>query len=121
MMKLTAWRNSSPQNIEMITDHYFDCLSLPLKSKGSGLSLFCKDGIECCVYSILISQIQFWLTLIIRFHCECEGGTEKFVLRITHWHYEACRVVTIGDPLDGFFYPRLTRFMRGFFPTILGQ
>ena len=33
----------------------------------------------------------------IRIHHECEGGIEKFVPRITDWHHEACRVMTIGD------------------------
>ena len=33
----------------------------------------------------------------IRIHHECEGGIEKSVPRITDWHHEACRVMTIGD------------------------
>ena len=33
----------------------------------------------------------------IRIHHECEGGIEKCVPRITNWHHEACRVITIGD------------------------
>ena len=33
----------------------------------------------------------------IRIHHKCEGGIEKSVLRITDWHHEACRVMTIGD------------------------
>ena len=28
---------------------------------------------------------------------ECEGGIGKSVPRITDWHYEACRVMTISD------------------------
>ena len=34
---------------------------------------------------------------IIRIHHECEGGIEKSVPRITDWHHEACRVMTLGD------------------------
>ena len=34
----------------------------------------------------------------IRICHECEGRIEKSVLRITVWHHEACRVMTIGDP-----------------------
>ena len=34
----------------------------------------------------------------IRIYYECEGGIEKSVPRITDWHHEACRVMTlIGD------------------------
>ena len=33
----------------------------------------------------------------IRIYHECEGGIEKSVPRITDWHHEACRVMTIGD------------------------
>ena len=29
-----------------------------------------------------------------------EGGIEKSIPRITDWHHEACRVITIGD-LEG--------------------
>ena len=27
----------------------------------------------------------------------CEGGIENSAPRITHWHHEACRVMTKGD------------------------
>ena len=37
------------------------------------------------------------LVLNIKIHHECEGGIEKFALRITHWHHEAGRVMTNGD------------------------
>ena len=36
--------------------------------------------------------------MIISIHHKYEGGIEKSVLRITDWHHEACRVMTIGDP-----------------------
>ena len=39
---------------------------------------------------------------------KCEERIEKSVRRITVWHHKACRVMTNGDPRDGFFYP-LTR------------
>ena len=35
--------------------------------------------------------------LAIRIYHECEGGIEKSVPRITDWHHEACRVMTIDD------------------------
>ena len=35
---------------------------------------------------------------IIRIHHECEGGIENSIPRITHWHHEACRVMTNADP-----------------------
>ena len=34
---------------------------------------------------------------IIRIYNECDVGIEQFVLRITEWHHEACRVMTNGD------------------------
>ena len=34
---------------------------------------------------------------------EYEGGIEKFVLRITDWHHEACRVMTNGDRKEQIF------------------
>ena len=34
---------------------------------------------------------------IIRIYHECEDGIEKSVPRITDWHHESCRVMTIGD------------------------
>ena len=37
------------------------------------------------------------MTENIRICHECEHGIEKSVLRITDWHHEACRVMTIGD------------------------
>ena len=33
----------------------------------------------------------------IRIYRECGGGIEKSVPRITDWHHEACRVMTISD------------------------
>ena len=33
----------------------------------------------------------------IRIYHEYEGGIEKYFPRITDWHHEACRVMTIGD------------------------
>ena len=33
----------------------------------------------------------------ISIHHKCEGGIEKSIPRITDWHHEACRVMTIGD------------------------
>ena len=36
----------------------------------------------------------------IKIYYECEGGNEKSILRITHWHYEACRVMT-NDNREG--------------------
>ena len=30
-------------------------------------------------------------------HHECEGAIEKSIPRITNWHHEACRVMTISD------------------------
>ena len=47
----------------------------------------------------------------IRIYHECEGRIEKYVPKITVWHHEAWRVMTNGDPPDGFFYPTLTRIM----------
>ena len=41
----------------------------------------------------------------IRIYHECEGRTEKSVLRITIWHHEACRVMTNGDPEGHIFLP----------------
>ena len=35
---------------------------------------------------------------MIKIYHECEGGIEKSVPRIAVWHYEACRVITNGDP-----------------------
>ena len=32
---------------------------------------------------------------------ECESWIENSIPRITDWHDEACRVMTIGDPRDG--------------------
>ena len=46
----------------------------------------------------------------IRIHHKCEGGIEKSVLKITNWHYEACRVMTNGDRED----PILTQIMNSF-------
>ena len=60
-----------------------------------------------CYFSILTglltlyfdSDLIFGKILIanIRIHHECEGGIEKFVLRITDGQHEACRMMTKGD------------------------
>ena len=42
----------------------------------------------------------------LRIYHECEGRIKESFLRITVWHHEACRVMTTGDPRDGFFYPK---------------
>ena len=34
---------------------------------------------------------------IIQLHHECEGGIEKYVLKITDWYHDVCRVMTHGD------------------------
>ena len=34
----------------------------------------------------------------IRIYHECEGRIEKSIPRITTWYYEACRVMSNGDP-----------------------
>ena len=51
---------------------------------------------------------------IIRICHECAGRIEKSVPRTAVWHHEACRVMTNGDPEDGFFYPTLTQIMDFF-------
>ena len=77
------------------------------------------------------SGIKWWARK--RIHNSCEDGIEKCFPRITDWHHEACRVMTIGDrkrrifpslaitdchhlaslvmstgdPWDAFFYPTL--------------
>ena len=67
---------------------------------------------------------HFNMTIKSLVHHECEGGIEKSIplnhylstlgiSRITDWHYEACRVMTV-IPRDGFFYPTLTRLMDSF-------
>ena len=54
-------------------------------------------------------------------HNEYEGGIEKSVPRITDWHPEACRVMTIFDPEgrvflsqphthDGYFFWLTTKY-----------
>ena len=52
--------------------------------------------------------------LNLSIHHECEGGIEKSVLRITHWHHEACRLMTYVDCEDGLFYTILTQIMIRF-------
>ena len=34
----------------------------------------------------------------IKLNNQSEGGIEKSVMKITVWHYEACRVMVNGDP-----------------------
>ena len=41
----------------------------------------------------------------IRIYHECEGRIEKSVPGIAVWHYEACRVMTNGDPEGQVFLP----------------
>ena len=48
-------------------------------------------------------QMHFFLGALrfnpfIRICHECEGRIEKFIPRVTVWHYEACRVMPNGDP-----------------------
>ena len=43
------------------------------------------------------SFVQCTKLEIISIHHECQGGIEKSVPRITDWHHEAYRVMTIGD------------------------
>ena len=54
------------------------------------------------------------LAQTIRIYQECEGRIEKSVPRIANWHYEACRVMTNGDPEGQIFlsYPHTN---NGFF------
>ena len=47
---------------------------------------------------------------------ECDGGIEKLVSRITDWHHEACRVMTV-IPRDGFFYRLMDSFSCSPFNT----
>ena len=58
----------------------------------------------------------------IRIHHEYEGGIEKSVPRITDWHHEACRVLTISDregriflshpyTHDGYFFLLTTKYL----------
>ena len=65
---------------------------------------------------------QVLLAAIISIHYECEGGIEKSVPRITDWHHEACRVMTIGDcegwiflshphTHDGYFFLLTTKYL----------
>ena len=61
-----------------------------------------------------IDRVGYDRGKIIRIYHECEVGIEKSVPRITDWHHEACRVMTNGDPRDGFFYPTITRIMDSF-------
>ena len=52
---------------------------------------------------------------IIRIHHEYQGGIGKSVPRITDWHHEDCRVMTIGGrECFGFFYSILSRIMDSF-------
>ena len=46
--------------------------------------------------NIRIVHVYLWHN--IRTVHEYEVGVEKFILRITIWHYKACRVMTNGDP-----------------------
>ena len=48
----------------------------------------------------------------ILYELVCEK--DKSVIRIAVWHHKACRVMTNGDPKDGFFHSTLTRIMDYF-------
>ena len=50
----------------------------------------------------------------IRIHHECEGRIEKSAPRITDWHHEASRVMTIGDP-EGQIFLSHSHMNNGFF------
>ena len=54
------------------------------------------------------------MLFIIRIHHESEGGIEKSVQRITDWHHEACRVMTISDR-EGRIFLSHTHMNNGFF------
>ena len=57
-------------------------------------------------FVVLVSvQINFHPYKNIRIYHEREGRIEKYVPRIPVWHYEACRVMTKGDPEGRIFYP----------------
>ena len=51
---------------------------------------------------------------LIRIYHECEGRIEKYVLRITVWHHEACRVIINGDP-EGRIFQSYPHTKNGFF------
>ena len=42
-------------------------------------------------------NLRLSLAQTISIYHECEGGIEKSAPRITDWHHEACRVMTVGD------------------------
>ena len=69
---------------------------------GIGMMLsFVKDiswgsGSKFALISNLRHDEDYGVSL--RIYHEYEGGIEKSVPRITHWHHEACRVMTIGEP-----------------------
>ena len=44
-----------------------------------------------------LSKTSHYICEIITIYHEYEGGIEKSVPRITDWHHEACRVMTIND------------------------
>ena len=50
----------------------------------------------------------------IRIYHEYERGIEKFGPRITNWHHEACRVMTIGDR-EGLIFLSNPHTNNGFF------
>ena len=52
---------------------------------------------------------------VIRIHHECEGGIEKSAPRITHWHHEACLVMTNVDYEGRIFLSQPHTFIFGFF------
>ena len=66
-------------------------------------------GCMCpCVSSSFMYILFYGMFLLnVRNYHECEGRIEKSVQMIAVWHYEACRVMTNGDPPDGFFHPTL--------------
>ena len=47
------------------------------------------------LFMLMAGRLKAFLN--IRTHHECEGGIEKYILRIVDWHHEACRVMTKGD------------------------
>ena len=51
---------------------------------------------------------------IIKIYHVCEDRIERSVQRITVCHYDACRVMTNGDPEGLTFYPTFTQLMDSF-------
>ena len=82
----------------------------------------CQHNLPCSiVYAHCLLPGRAFASLYVQLFLEKEaviGGRaimrEKSVPRIAVWHHEACRVMTNGDPRDGFFYPTFTRIMDSF-------